>query len=168
MEKKISHVTAGLVIAGLLIVYSMVLTFMDLSGNQTLGLMSLLILLAGLIYFIMQYGKSVDHSATFGQLFSFGFKATAVATIIVLVFQVAFFLIFPEYRDKMEEISREQMYKQGLAEAQVEQAIGFTRRFFWPFLIAGTVVSNLFVGAIGSLIGAGITKKTPQSPFQQP
>jgi hypothetical protein len=86
----------------------------------------------------------------------------------VLVFQVAFFLIFPEYRDKMEEISREQMYKQGLAEAQVEQAIGFTRRFFWPFLIAGTVVSNLFVGAIGSLIGAGITKKTPQSPFQQP
>jgi hypothetical protein len=168
MEKKISHITAGLVIAGLLIVYSMVLTFMDLSGNQTLGLMSLLILLAGLIYFIMQYGKSVDHSATFGQLFSFGFKATAVATIIVLVFQVAFFLIFPEYRDKMEEISREQMYKQGLAEAQVEQAIGFTRRFFWPFLIAGTVVSNLFVGAIGSLIGAGITKKTPQSPFQQP
>jgi hypothetical protein len=168
MEKKVSHVTAGLVIAGLLIVYSMVLTFMDLSGNQTLGLMSLLILLAGLIYFIMQYGKSVDHSATFGQLFSFGFKATAVATIIVLVFQVAFFLIFPEYRDKMEEISREQMYKQGLAEAQVEQAIGFTRRFFWPFLIAGTVVSNLFVGAIGSLIGAGITKKTPQSPFQQP
>jgi hypothetical protein len=168
MEKKVSHVTAGLVIAGLLIVYSMVLTFMDLSGNQTLGLMSLLILLAGLIYFIMQYGKSVDHSATFGQLFSFGFKATAVATIIVLVFQVAFFLIFPEYRDKMEEISREQMYKQGLAEAQVEQAIGFTRRFFWPFLIAGTLVSNLFVGAIGSLIGAGITKKTPQSPFQQP
>lgn len=168
MEKKVSHITAGLVIAGLLIVYSMVLTFMDLSGNQALGLMSLLILLAGLIYFVMQYGKSVDHAATFGQLFSFGFKATAVATVIVIVFQVLFFLIFPEYRDKMEEISREQMYKQGLGEAQVEQALGFTRRFFWPFLIAGTLVSNLFVGSIGSLIGAALTKKKPQSPFQQP
>jgi hypothetical protein len=50
----------------------------------------------------------------------------------------------------------------------VDQALGFTRRFFWPFLIAGTLVSNLLVGAIGSLIGAALTKKTPQSPFQQP
>lgn len=168
MEKKVSHITAGLVIAGLLIVYSMILTFMDLSGNRTLGFMSLLILLGGLIFFVMQYGKSVDHSATFGQLFNFGFKATAVATIIVIVFQVVFFLIFPEYRDKMEEISREQMYKQGLNDAQVDQALDFTRRFFWPFLIAGTLVSNLLVGAIGSLIGAAMTKKNPQSPFQQP
>jgi Protein of unknown function (DUF4199) len=168
MEKKsITHITAGLIIAGILIVYSMILTFADLSGNRTLGFLSLLFLVLGLIYFILQYGKSVDHTATFGQLFSFGFKATAVTTIIVLAFQVLFFVIFPEYRDKMEEISREQMYKQGMTDQQVDQAIGFTKRFFWPFLIAGTLVSNLIVGAIGSLIGAGITKKKPQSPFQQ-
>lgn len=168
MEKKsITHITAGLIIAGVLIVYSMVLTFSDLSGNRTLGFLSLVFLVAGLIYFITQYGKSVDHTASFGQLFSFGFKATAVTTIIVLAFQVLFFVIFPEYRDKMEEISREQMYKQGLSDQQVDQAIEFTRRFFWPFLIAGTLVSNLIMGAIGSLIGAGITKKNPQSPFQQ-
>lgn len=168
MEKKVSHITAGLIIAGLLIVYSMVLTFSEQYANRSLGFLSLLILVVGLVYFIMQYGKSVDHSATFGQLFGFGFKTTAVATIIVIVFQVLFFLIFPEYRDKMEEVSREQMYKQGLKDQQVDQAIDMTRRFFWTFLIAGTLVSNLFVGAIGSLIGAGITKKTPQSPFQQP
>jgi hypothetical protein len=168
MEKKpITHITAGLIIAGVLIVYSMILTFADLSGNRTLGFLSLLFLVAGLIYFIMQHGKSVDHTASFGQLFSFGFKATAVTTIIVLAFQVLFFVVFPEYRDKMEEISREQMYKQGLSDQQVDQAIEFTKRFFWPFLIAGTLVSNLIVGAIGSLIGAGITKKNPQTPFQQ-
>lgn len=168
MEKKsITHITAGLIIAGVLIVYSMVLTFADLSANRSLSLLSLVFLAAGLIYFITQYGKSVDHTASFGQLFSFGFKATAVTTIIVLAFQVLFFLVFPEYRDKMEEISREAMYKQGLSDQQVDQAIEFTKRFFWPFLIAGTLVSNLIVGAIGSLIGAGITKKNPQTPFQQ-
>ncbi|MCU0381745.1 MAG: hypothetical protein MUE58_11210, partial [Chitinophagaceae bacterium] len=59
--KKITHITAGLVIAGILIVYSMILTFMDLSGNRTLGVLSLLFLLLGLVFFIMQYGKSVDH-----------------------------------------------------------------------------------------------------------
>jgi ABC-type Co2+ transport system permease subunit len=166
-QTKASHITAGLIIAGILIVYSMVLTFSGQSTNQSLGMLSLLILVAGLIFFIMQYGKSVDHTATFGQLFNWGFKATAVATIIVLASQVIFFLIFPEYRDKMEEISREQMYKQGLSDAQVEQAIGMTKRFFWPFLIGGTIVSNLLVGLIASLIGAAITKKTPQSPFQQ-
>jgi hypothetical protein len=167
MEKKgINHITAGLIIAGFLIVYSMILTFADLSANRTLGFLSLLFLVAGLIYFIMQYGKSVDHTASFGQLFSFGFKTTAVTTIIVLAFQVLFFLVFPEYRTKMEEISREQMYKQGLSDQQVEQAIEFTKRFFWTFLIAGTLVSNMIVGAIGSLIGAGITKKEAQTPFQ--
>ena len=168
MEKKMSHITAGLIIAGVLIVYSMVLTFLDLSTNQALGMLSLGILIGMLIYFVTQYGKSVEHNATFGQLFSFGFKATAVATIISIAFQLLFFVIFPEYKDKITEMQREQMYQRGMTDAQVEQAMTFTAKFFYAFLIGGALVGNLIFGAIGSLIGAAITKKNPQTPFQQP
>jgi Protein of unknown function (DUF4199) len=167
-KKPITHFVAGLIIASLLIIYSMFLTFMDLTGNQSLSYISMVILLAGIIFFVTQYGKSVDHTATFGQLFSYGFKTTAIATIVVIAFQIIFFLIFPEYKEKIIDISREQMLKQGnLPEAQIEQALEMVRKFFWVGLIGGSLFFNLVAGAIGSLIAAGITKKVPQSPFQQ-
>ena len=100
--------------------------------------------------------------------FPYGFKATAIATLVVIAFQVIFFFIFPEYKEKIIDISREQMLKQGnVPEAQVEQALEMVRKFFWVGLIGGSLFFNLVSGAIASLIGAGITKKIPQSPFQQ-
>jgi hypothetical protein len=168
-KKPMSHFTTGLIIAAVLIIYSMILTFMDLTGNQALGYISLLLLLVGIIFFVTQYGKSVDHTASFGQLFSFGFKSTAIATIVVIAFQLIFFLIFPEYKEKILDISREAMLKQGnIPEAQIEQSLEMVKKFFWVGLIGGALFMNLVVGAIASLIGAGITKKIPQSPFQQP
>jgi uncharacterized protein (DUF2062 family) len=43
----------------------------------------------------------------------------------------------------------------------------FLLKTYWPLLIAGTIFGSLVVGAIGSLIGAAVTKKNPQTPFQQ-
>ena len=166
--KSVSHFVAGLIIAAVLIVYSMFLTFMDLTANQSLSYISMIFLIGGIIFFVNQYGKSVDHTATFGQLFSYGFKATAIATLVVIGFQILFFFIFPEYKEKIIDISREQMLKQGnIPEAQVEQALEMVRKFFWVGLIGTSLFFNLVCGAIASLIGAGITKKIPQSPFQQ-
>ncbi len=167
-KKSVSHFIAGLIIAAILIVYSMFLTFMDLTGNQSLSYISMVLLIVGIIFFVNQFGKSVDHTATFGQLFSYGFKATAIATLVVIAFQVIFFFIFPEYKEKIIDISREQMLKQGqVPDAQVEQALEMVRKFFWVGLIGGSLLFNLISGAIASLIGAGITKKIPQTPFQQ-
>ena len=168
-KKSITHFAAGLVIAAILIIYSLALTFMDLTANRSLSLVSTLFLLLGIVFFILQFGKSVNHTATFGELFSFGFKATAIATLIVIAFQVLFFLIFPEYKEKIFEMSREQMLKQNaqLSDAQMDQALDITKKFFWPFLIGGALFINMIVGAIASLIGASITKKVPQSPFQE-
>lgn len=170
MEKKpLSNVTAGAVIAGILIVYSMVLNFMDLVGNKALGYVMYAILLAGIIVAVNMYGKSVDHTATFGKLFAFGFKTTAVVTILVIIFQVLFFLIFPEYKEKFFDIAREEMLKEGkVNEEQMEAGLQMMRKLFWVFVIGVTLFGFVVLGAISSLIGAAITKKLPQSPFQQP
>ena len=167
MEKKpITQFSAGLIIAALLIIYSMILTFMELSANQALSFISYIIMIVGLVYFIPQYGKSVDNTATFGQLFTFGLKTSAVTTLTVIAFQVIFFLVFPEYKEKLFELSRENMLKQGsVTEAQAEQGVEMMKRFFWVGLIGGSMFFLMIIGAIGSLIGAGITKKNPRSPF---
>lgn len=170
MEKKpLSHITMGGIIGGIIIVYSMVLNFMDLTANKTLGYVSYLIILIGIVMAVNMYGKSVDHTATFGKLFSFGFKATAVMTILFIAFQVLFFLIFPEYKEKVFDIAREEMLKDGkVNEEQVEMGVQMVRNLFWVFLIGGTLFGFVVLGAISSLIGAAVTKKNPQSPFPQP
>ncbi len=170
MEKKpVTHFTAGIIIAAIMIVYSLILNFADLMGNQALGFVSYLILLAGIIYFVLQYAKSTDHTATFGKLFSFGFKSTAIATLTLLAFQIIFFLVFPEYKEKIMEVARENMVKQGKAnEEQIEQGMEMMKRFFWIMVVGGTLFFMLLIGLISSLIGAGIAKKSPNAPFQNP
>jgi hypothetical protein len=166
-QKSLSHIPAGLIIAGVLIIYSMVITFSGLSGNKSLGFLSLMILLLGVAGFVFLYARSEENSLSFGQLFSYGFRTTAVATLVTIAFLVLFYLIFPEYKDQMFEVSREQMQLQGnLSEDQIEQGLSVMKRFFWPIVIGGSLFNNLVVGAIGSLIGAGISPKRERRPFE--
>ena len=166
MQKPITHPLAGLIIASAQILYSLVLTFSGWSTNTTLGMLSYLILMGGLIVFIFLHGRSVDNTASFSRLFTYGFKATAVATLVLIGFQVVFFTLFPEYREQLFDIAREQMLKQGnVPEEQIQPALEIIRKFFWPTVIGGILLNNLFAGAIAGLIGAWITPKKESNPF---
>lgn len=170
MEKKpVSHFMGGLITACVIIIYSIVLNFLDLGTNQTLGYISYVFLIGGIIYFITLYGKSVDHNASFGKLFTFGFKMTALITILMIAFLVIFFAVFPEFKEKFFEVAREAMVKQGKnTEEQIEMGMSFFKKFFWVIMIGGTIFGYMLAGAIASLIGAAVTKKNPQSPFSTP
>jgi formate hydrogenlyase subunit 3/multisubunit Na+/H+ antiporter MnhD subunit len=167
-KKPISHIVAGLIIAAILVVYSILLQFMGLSQNQSMGWISYIILLGGIIVFVNLYGKAKDHQVTFGNLFSYGFKATAIITLIMVLFILIFFIVFPEYKEKMIESMREGMEQQGtMSDDQIDD---FMEKFQNSFLLisaGGVLFMYLVLGAIGSLIGAAITKKQPRSPFEQ-
>jgi Protein of unknown function (DUF4199) len=167
-RKPITHVTAGLIIAALLVVFSLIINFMGLTQQRALGLLQYALIIGGLIYFITQYGKANNYTLSFGNLFAYGFKATAVFTIINIVFLILFFLVFPEMKEKSMEIAREQMENNpNVSEEQIEQGIDIARRFFWVGLIGGTMFFMILVGAVGSLIGAAVTKKRPHNPLEQ-
>ncbi len=60
------------------------------------------------------------------------------------------------------------MESQGkLSDDQIDQSLNIASKYFWLFAIGGTVLVFIIVGAIGSLIGAAITKKRPVTPFDQ-
>jgi hypothetical protein len=77
-------------------------------------------------------------------------------------------ILFPEMTEKGMELAREQMEEQGqLSESQIDQSMEMAKKFMLPFAIGGTLIGYLAIGAIGSLIGAGVAKKNPNpTPFE--
>ena len=169
MEKKpISHLIAGIIIAGLIIVYTIILYFSGMQSNQALGWVSYGILILGVIFFVQAFGKANGYHLTFGNLFAYGFKISAFSALIFIAFIVLFNFIFPEFKEKIFETARQNMETQGkYTEDQINTGMEMTRKFFTVFIIAGSLFFFALFGAIGSLIGAAITKKeVSESPFE--
>ncbi len=155
--------TKGIAISLILIVLGLVTYFLDLgtSGTQTLQWVGYLVFIVAIIWSVNIYGKQIDYNAGFGNYFSHGFKISALVTLIMIVFTVIFIYLFPDIKEKGIEAARKGMAEKNMTQEQIDQAIGFTQKFFMVFVIGGALVFYLFFGAIASLIGAGITKKNP-------
>lgn len=167
MEKKsMSHLLVGAILAALLILYTVILIIIHQLYNEKLAWVNYIIVIGILVYFIREYGKSLDFNVSFGKLFSFGFKSTAFATLLMLAFQVALNLVFPDMQEQMIDVARQKMSEDPrVTEEAIEMSTSFLSKTYWPLLIAGTLFGSLVVGAIGSLIGAAITPKNPKTPF---
>jgi hypothetical protein len=167
MNNKTSHLLAGGVTGGVLVLINVIFIVFDLTGNTKVSWIGSVINIGLLVYFILEFGKQQDHTKSFGELFSYGFKATAFTTIILTAFMVIYSFAFPNAADEAMEIAREQMSNQpNMSEETIDSAIEMTRKFYFPILIGGTIFGTMLVGAIGALIGAAVTKKNPSHPFQ--
>ncbi len=167
-RKPIGHLQAGLLIAAILIVYSIALNFLGQAGNQTLGMVTYLIMIIGIVAFVIMHGKANNNELSFGDLFSYGFKTTSVLTIIFIGFLIIFNLIFPELKEQAFEMARQKMEEQGnLSDDKIDQALEIGKKFFWIGIVGGTLIFFVILGAIGSLIGAAVTKKEPVNPLDQ-
>jgi len=167
MNNKTSHLLAGGVTGGVLVLINVLFIVFDLTGNTKVSWIGSVINIGLLVYFILEFGKQQAHAKSFGELFSYGFKATAFTTLILTAFMVIYSFAFPDAADKAMEIAREQMSTQpNMSEETIDSAIEMTRKFYFPILIGGTIFGTMMIGAIGSLIGAAVTKKNPSHPFQ--
>lgn len=163
MEQKVtSTATKGVVIGLIMIVVALAIAFSGMEMNGPLQYIIYAVYIAGLIYSIHLYGKEIDHNSTFGNYFAHGFKIAALVTIIMIAYVIIFMYAFPEFKEKAMDTARKQMAaNKNMTSDQVDKAMDITRRFFTVFLIGGALVGYLFIGAIASLIGAGVTKKNP-------
>jgi magnesium-transporting ATPase (P-type) len=167
-RKPISHLQAGLLISAILIVYSIALNFLGQAGNQSLATISYLIMIVGIIVFVRMHGSSMNNSLSFGDLFSYGFKTTAVLTIIFIGFLIVFNVIFPDLKEQAFEMARQKLEEDGkLDDDKIDQALEIGRKFFWIGIVGSTLIFFVILGAIGSLIGAAITPKDQINPLDQ-
>jgi hypothetical protein len=171
MKKKTSSVTLGLIIAFILVAISVILyiAVSDFKQQQKFGYFTFVVLIGGIVYACITNSKENNGNVTFGNLFSFGFKTSAViACIMVIYTALSLTILFPEMKEKGLEQAREQMETQGkLSESQIDDAISMTDKIMLPLAIGGSLVMYLIIGAISSLIGAAIAKKNPNpTPFE--
>jgi len=163
-KKKLSSLSGGLLIFLLMVVYTLIINIGGLQGNTKLSWISWLIVIVGIAMIVVKYGKDMDNNVTFGNLFAYGFKTIAITTIFFIAFSVLFYVIFPEYKQQLLDIARENAMQKGTPDTreQVEKGMEIFQRFFWVGIIAGILISFAILGVIGSLIGAAIAKKEPQ------
>ncbi len=169
MEKKVtSHLAKGVVISMILIILSLVIYLMELYRMQWLQYVGFLILFAGIIVSVMIFGKENAYNKSFGNLFAHGFKITALVTVIMIAFTFLSDFLFPEAKEKIIEISREQALENAKGnEEQVEVGMKMFEKYYTLFIMIGIIFWYMLIGVIASLIGAAITKKNPHPEMPQ-
>lgn len=170
MEKKITlPAVKGVIISLILIVFALIIMFLDLSRNKGIASLQFIIFIAGIIWSAISFAKQMEGNVTYGNVFAHAFKVTAAVTAIMVVYSViSLKFISPEQLNRGIEEARANMEAKNMSEDQIDNAINITRKFAVPFAMAGVLIMFMFVGLIASLIGAAVAKKNPRDPFVQP
>ncbi|MEJ7738586.1 MAG: DUF4199 domain-containing protein [Chitinophagaceae bacterium] len=168
-NKPTSHIVAGTIVGAVAIILFLVYYYTGLSFKRNFwGWIPALVTLGLIVFFVIQYGKANNDRLTFGRLFNYGFKTTAIFALIMTLFTVLVVYLFPEYKEKfMEEMYNQMDTNSNIPEEQKETALNMTEKFFTISMIGGALFMNMLIGTIASLIGSGVAKKTPQTPFDQ-
>lgn len=171
MEKKpISSSLAGLLL-GLISAASFIAFFY--TGNtyteKPIKWIPALIIFVLLIVFIIKYAKDNYGNVTFGNCFGYGFKMVAVYTLISMAVILIVAFTNPSLKqDFLTSVDTQFRKTPNFTEEQRLQSLNMMDKFFYVIMIGGTLISNLIMGLIASLIGAAVAKKNPNPvPFQE-
>jgi uncharacterized membrane protein len=155
--------TKAIVIALLLIVFSLATYFLNVDTNGPVKYVGFLIFLVGIVWSVMSYGKQINYNSTFGNYFAHGFKISALVTSIIIIFLIVFVIAFPDFKEKALDQTRKAMVEKNkeLSEEQINKFLEMSRKFFMVGLVGLSLVFYLIAGVVASLIGAAVTKKQP-------
>ena len=162
-----SHITKGLILSLALIALNVIGHILNIDLESWFGWIGAGLFVVGIIYSVNIYGKQMNNNVTFGNLFAHGFKVTAVVICITFIYTLlAIYLLFPDTIDKVAQKGIEQAIQQGkMTSDQAGQSMPMMKKIITISILAGSIFIDALIGAIGSLIGAAITKKNPQDPF---
>jgi phosphoglycerol transferase MdoB-like AlkP superfamily enzyme len=158
-----STTTKGLTIGLILVVLGLVIYFLKIDFNGPIKWVGYVVFIGGIIWSVNSYGKQINYNSTFGNYFAHGFKVSALVTAILIIYIVIFNVLFPDFKEMAMEQSRKAMIEKNIPQEQMQKALDITEKFFMVFIVGGTLVVYLIVGAVSSVVGAAITKKEPDN-----
>lgn len=152
----------GVIIGLLSIIYSVILYVMNQATNNTLGMLGIIILVAGLVIALLNYRNSVlGGYISFGTAFGFCVLVAVFATLISSIYgYIQLTVIDPGLQDKVFETAMEKAMEKGATEDQLNDLEGITRRLMSPgFMMIIGFVQIILASTVLSLIIAAIFKK---------
>lgn len=152
----------GLIVALIMVVYSLILQFAGLAMNRPLGFLSYVILIAGIVVAHNTFKRDGDGYMTLGQGIGIGMWITLVAGVISSVFSYLYLrFIDDSVIQKAMDEAVTQMEERGMPDDQIDQAMKITEKFMQPgAMMIIALITMLILGFIVSLIVSAITKKT--------
>ncbi|MBE3085773.1 MAG: DUF4199 domain-containing protein [Bacteroidetes bacterium] len=167
MEQKVNvwkaNLTNGLILGLAGIVYSLVIYFLDLTFNKSLGYIFLLFTVFLLYYFIRSYRNNfLNGYITYGQSVGAGVIIFLYYSIISGIFMyILYTVIDTGLTNKMLAMVEETMVKSGkVPEGSLDTVMAFQKKILRPeILVPMTIISNMFFGTIISLLVSIFVRK---------
>lgn len=165
-RKTISHFITGLVTAAVYIILFVVYYYKGLSFRESTLILFAPYFLSFLLIFVavILFGKSRRNHVTFGELFNYGFKSTAIFVLAISAFMF-FFLSYSDYKKKLDiEMTNRIKSEKELTGEKKELAMDL-KGSLTIIIIGGAIFTNVIIGAVASLLAASIaTKEVPPPP----
>ncbi len=174
MEKKVSvwqaTLNSGLILGLALVIYTLLLYFLDQTFNKSLGYVSILIIIGGLVLGIKSFRDDARGGImSYGQGVGAGTVIGLYAGIIGAIFTFLLYkVIDPDLLGKLLTFTEEKYLESGrVPEEMIDQIMKSQKKFMTPLVLSvSSIFSNVFFGVVVSLI-ASIFLKKEDSPFQQ-
>ena len=165
-KKKISHFISGLFIGAVYIVLFVIYYYKGLAFQEN----NLILFAPYILSFILiiiavaLYGKSKNNYVTFGELFNYGFRTTAIFVLVISAFMF-FFLKFSDYKQQLDiEMTNRIKTESDLTGQKKDLALDL-KGSLTMIIIGGAIFTNVVIGALGSLAAAIFVRKdAPVSP----
>ncbi len=155
--KTLSARNKGLITGAVMILISIAIFLAKKSYENNLQYITYAAYITGIIWTLVDFKKLTDGPVTFKTCFAEGFKYFVVVTFLMVIFTLVFILLHPELKEQMAENMRT-AYKgaKDMMPSDIENRVAAAKKFFLPGYIMGTVLSYLAIGALGTLVSAGI------------
>jgi len=134
----------------------------DLQLRNKLGYIVLAIVGFMFYMYTVKYRENVmGGEITYGESFKFQLSMTVIYSIISTIYAYLLFAVLdPGMIENIKEMAAEELYKQNMAEEQIEAAIEMQAMFMTPeFMTVSTVFATFFTGLLLALIVSFFTKK---------
>ena len=152
----------GLMTAGAMIVYSLILYVLDLDQNPWLPYFSYVLLIGGIYLGSKSYRDNYRGGyITYGNAVLAGFLISLAASVIVAIYTYFFFaFINPDAMAEMLAVAEEGMLEKGMSEEEIDQALAISRKMMSPGIMTiWAIFGNAIAGLILSLITSIFVKK---------
>jgi len=160
----------GVIVAVIVIIYSLILFVLDLSDNQLLQYVSHAIIAVMIVMFAISYrNKYLDGYIDFGKAYTIAILTVIFAAIFIGIYTFIYHsYIDPGAMDRAMEIAEEKMIDRGLSEMDIENGMAMARKMQSPVILSVIAMfATILVGAILSLLTFIAVKKQPLNSDSQ-
>lgn len=158
----------GVILGIASIIFSLILFLTDNVGNNKLGLVSLVISVAGLVLAMRDYRTLNGGYMRYGEGLSVGTLTSAVSGLLSSLFSVFYTTVIDTgAMTRMVERTREQLEDSGASDDQIDQQMTIVEMFQSPGLsFAFGIIGAVIFGLLLSLVIAAIMRRNRANPFE--